>query len=322
MNAAGGDRPQCTKERFDIMATTVAALSNSDVADRLDEVANLLEEQGGNQFRIQAWRGGAATIRRLTRPVRDVLSEEGLEGLDLLPGIGQGLARAVRQLIETGRLATLERLRGESDPAALLASVPGIGHTFARRIHDRLGIESLEELEMAAHDGRLASLAGMGPKRLAGVRDALTTRLRNRRRNRPDAAPDVSELLDVDREYRELAAAGKLPTIAPRRFNLRGESWLPIFHTMRGQRHYTALFSNTATAHRLNRMHDWVVIYWDGRDGERQCTVVTELKGPLARRRVVRGRESDCFAYYRPNATIPLSPRSASRRAKAESAAL
>ena len=199
---------------------SAAPLSNSDVADRLDDVANLLQEQGGNQFRVQAWRGGAATIRRLVQPVRDLLSDEGLEGLERLPGIGSGLARAVRQLIETGRLATLERLRGESDPVALLASVPGIGHTFATRIHDRLGIESLEELELAAHDGRLASLAGMGPKRLAGIRDALATRLRTRRRAaRPDTLPAVTELFDVDREYNERAAAGELPTIAPRRFN-------------------------------------------------------------------------------------------------------
>ncbi len=303
------------------MATTVASLSNSDVADRLDEVANLLEEQSGNEFRVQAWRGGAATIRRLARPVRDLLSEEGLEGLDRLPGIGQGLARAVRQLMETGRLATLERLRGESDPAALLASVPGIGHTFAKRIHDRFGIESLEELEQASHDGRLASLDGIGAKRLTGIRDALATRLRTRRRTTADDVPDVAELLDVDREYREGAAAGQLPTIAPRRFNPRRESWLPILHTTRGTRHYTALFSNTATAHRLNRMHDWVVIYWDGRDGERQCTVVTEMKGPLVRRRVVRGRESECFTWYKPNTTIPLRPPTASRRAKATSSA-
>lgn len=289
--------------------TSGIPLSNSDVADRLEDVANLLQEQGGNQFRVQAWRAGAATIRRLARPVRDVLGEEGLEGLDRLPGIGPGLARAVRQLVETGRLATLERLRGESDPAALLASVPGIGHTFAKRIHDRLGIESLEELEMAAHDGRLAGLAGMGPKRLAGIRDALATRLRTRRRASPDPVPDVAELLDVDREYNERVAAGELPTIAPRRFNPYGERWLPILHTTRGERHYTALFSNTATAHRLGRMRDWVVIYWDGRDGERQCTVVTERRGPLTRRRVVRGRESECFAHYKLDMNKTARPR-------------
>jgi hypothetical protein len=106
------------------------------------------------------------------------------------------------------------------------------------------------------------------------------------------------ELLDVDREYRRLAGAGKLPTIAPRRFNPTRRSWLPILHTTRGPRHYTALFSNTALAHRLGRTHDWLVLYCDGGDGEHRYTVVTARKGPLDGRRVVRGLEADCLAYY------------------------
>jgi hypothetical protein len=280
-------------------------LSNVDIAARLDDVANLLEEQRANQYRVQAWRGGAASIRHLTRPVGEVLRDEGLEGLDRLPAIGPALARAVRELAETGRLSTLERLRGEADPVALIASVPGIGHTLAERIHDHLGIESLEQLELTANDGRLAGIAGFGAKRVAGIRDALATRLRARRRHDDEAPPSVDELLDVDNEYQERAARGDLPTIAPRRFNPAGERWLPILHTARGDRHYTALFSNTATAHRLRRTHDWVVIYFDGRDGDHQCTVVTELKGPLARRRVVRGRESECIAHYRLNVNSP-----------------
>ena len=274
-------------------------MSNAEIAARLEDVATLLEEQGANQYRVQAWRGGAASIRRLARPVRDALGDEGLEGLDRLPAIGPALARAVRELVETGRLSTLERLRGEVDPVARLASVPGIGDTLAERIHRELGIESLEELEVAAHDGPLAALPGLGDKRLAGIRDALATRLRARRRtDDSETLPDVAELLDVDREYRERAAAGDLPRIAPRRFNLTGERWLPIMHATRRARHYTALFSNTATAHRLGRTHDWVVLYFDGSDRERQCTVVTAYKGPLAHRRVVRGRESECVAHY------------------------
>ena len=279
------------------------ALSNAEVATHLEHVANLLEEQGANQYRVQAWRGGAATIRSFDQPVASLLREEGLDGLDRLPGIGPALARAVSELLTTGRLSTLERLRGESDPLALLASVPGIGHILADRIHHELGVESLEELEVAAFDGRLAALPRFGDKRLAGVRDALATRLRARRRpSLADAGPSVGEVLGVDAEYRERAEAGELPLIAPRRFNPRGEKWLPVLHTTRGTRHYTALFSNTATAHRLGRTRDWVVLYFDGADGERQCTVVTARKGPLARRRVVRGREGECLTYYRPSA--------------------
>ncbi len=294
---------------------SIASLSNAEIAAQLDGVANLLEEQHASPYRVQAWRGGAVSVRRLSRPVRDLLRNEGLEGLDRLPGIGPALARAVRELADTGRLSTLERLRGESDPVAVLAAVPGIGPTRAQRIHDWLGVDTLEQLEAAAHDGRLARVSGLGDKRLRSVRSWLAARLQARRRPGDDVSlPTIEELLDVDREYRERGGVDDLPKIAPLRHNPQGERWLPILHTMRGTRHYTALFSNTATAHRLGRAHDWVVIYFDGGDGERQCTVVTSLKGPIARRRVVRGREDECVTHYHRAANEALLGRMATRR--------
>ena len=270
---------------------------NLPIAARLEEVAALLEQQNANPFRVDAYRNAAQVLRRLERPASEILGTEGLEGLDRLPGIGPILARAIRTLVVTGRLPMLERLRGESDPAALLASVPGIGRTLAERIHRRLGIETLEDLEAAAFDGRLENIAGMGSKKLAGIRDSLSSRLGRVRRPaaEPRREPPVSEILDVDREYLFRAVAGELPRIAPRRFNPKREAWLPILHTQRGPRHYTALFSNTARAHALGRTHDWVVLYADGDQGERQWTVVTASAGPLRGHRVVRGREAECL---------------------------
>ena len=266
---------------------------NDDVAGRLDEVARLLEAQGANRFRVRAYERAAETLRRLPRPVSEILARAGVEGLRALPGIGESTARAVRDLLTGGRLAMLDRLRGESDPVALLASVPGIGRISADRLHHDLGIETLEDLETAAHDGRLEQFAGFGQKRIAGIRDSLAHRLG---RVRPAAAPDqgapsVAEILDVDREYRDKAAAGALTLIAPRRFNPTRAAWLPVLHTSRRLRHYTALFSNTERAHRLGRTNDWVVIYWDDGHGERQCTVITAERGPQKGTRIVRGRE-------------------------------
>jgi putative hydrolase len=108
----------------------------------------------------------------------------------------------------------------------------------------------------------------------------------------------VAELLDIDREYREKAAADRLPRIAPRRFNPTGEAWLPILHTDRDDRHYTALFSNTARAHELGMTDDWVVIYRDDRRSDGQWTVITSRFGQLEGRRIVRGREAECSTYY------------------------
>jgi hypothetical protein len=105
--------------------------------------------------------------------------------------------------------------------------------------------------------------------------------------------------LDVDREYRQAAQAGSLPTIAPRRFNPGAKSWLPVLHTRRGDWQFTALFSNTARAHELGQVRDWVVLYCeDAQHAERQYTVVTSSRGPLAGRRVVRGREAECQVWY------------------------
>jgi hypothetical protein len=72
-----------------------------------------------------------------------------------------------------------------------------------------------------------------------------------------------------------------------------------VLHTARGRRHYTALYSNTARAHDLHKTRDWVVLYYEGRGGERRYTVITSEFGPLAGRRIVRGREAECVLHYR-----------------------
>jgi hypothetical protein len=283
---------------------TTAHDENAQIADLLRETAQLLEAQGANPFRVSAYRNAAAEIAAMPEGLRALFDDKGVAGLDALPRIGRGIAAAIAEMLLTGRWSQLERLRGAVDAAQLFRSVPGIGPGLAERIHEALHIDTLEALEMAAHDGRLEGVAGVGPRRSAAIRAALESMLR-RTRVRPRAAPaaaggpDVGLLLDVDREYRERAAAGKLPTIAPRRFNPEGKAWLPVLHAERAGRHFTALFSNTAQAHRLGKVSDWVVIYfYDHEHAEGQHTVVTETRGPLAGRRVVRGREAECKAHY------------------------
>lgn len=276
-------------------------MQNTEIACRFEEVARLLNEQEANPYRIQAYRHVAEILRRLDRPVIEILRQEGPEGLRRLPGIGENLARSIRELALTGRLPILARLRGEVDPMSLLASVSGIGPVLADRLHHELGIDTLEELEVAAHDGRLTHLAGIGEKKLTGIMDSLATRLgRVRRSLRLVVAdePPVAELLDVDREYRDKAAAGQLQRIAPRRFNPSAEACLPILHTQRGERHYTVLFSHTTRAHRLDKTRDEVVLYYDGGQSEQKCTVITSEHGPLTGKRIVSGRNGECVSHY------------------------
>ena len=275
---------------------------NLDIAGRLDEVATIFAEQGANRFRVQAYRNAANVLRSLPYSVAEIFRREGIEGLEKIPGVGASIARAIRDILLHGRLAMLDRLRGESEAIALLASVPGIGRKLARRFHDELRIETLEELEVAAHDGRIQNFPGIGAKRLAGIRDSLAQRLGRIRRTaiapQPRRLSPIAELLDIDREYRQKAAAGKLTQIAPRRFNPKHESWLPVLHTMRNGRHYTALFSNTAHAHELGKTRDWVVLFCDNGDTEHRFTVITSEFGRLQGERIVAGREAECEKYY------------------------
>jgi DNA polymerase/3'-5' exonuclease PolX len=275
---------------------------NAQIAAQLREAAALVDAQGGNPFRVGAYRKAADAVARAREPVRALFDRQGRAGLETLPGVGPGIASAIAEMLVTGRWAQLARLRGDADPEALFCTVPGIGPETAHAVHETLHVDTLEGLEAAAHDGRLEEVPGVGARRAAQIRASLASMLGRRVLRAPRAegsAPGVALLLEIDEEYRTKAAAGRLRTIAPRRFNPTGEAWLPVLHAERGGWHFTALFSNTARAHELGRTRDWVVIYYAGGDHvEAQCTVVTETRGALEGRRVVRGREEECRAHY------------------------
>jgi DNA polymerase (family 10) len=269
-------------------------LANPFIAARLDEVADRLETHEANPFRVRAYRIAADTVRHLDRPVADILGDEGLDGLDALPGIGPTLARAIEQLALSGELEVLDRLRAEDGPAALFADIPGIGPGLAKRIHDELGVRTLAELEQAAHDGRLAAFPGVGSKKLRGIRDVLAGRLSRRPAIRRTVdGPPVADLLEVDRIYRERAGAGLLRRVAPRRFNPSSEPVLPVLKLRRHGRRYVAMYSNTALAHQRKATRDWVVIFCDDHGHRSQSVVLTAKAGPCRGRRIVRGREHE-----------------------------
>lgn len=280
-------------------------MDNATAAATLDRLASLLEAQRANPYRVDAWRAASTKVAGATEPLEPLAEREGVEGLKRVLALGDGTASALHELLATGRLRLLERLQGHVSPEDLFLSVPGVGPTLAGNVHARLGIETLEELELAALDGRLKRVPGFGPRRIALVREAVAGLLQHsmRRGNRgaspgPSALPPprLETLLRIDSDYRAKAARDELPRLAPVRFNPTHTASLPVLHTEADGYHFTAMFSNTARAHRLGRTHDWVVIYFE-RDGhESQCTVVTETWGPNAGHRVVRGREHGGFA--------------------------
>jgi hypothetical protein len=108
----------------------------------------------------------------------------------------------------------------------------------------------------------------------------------------------VATILEIDEEYRAKATAGKLKMIAPRLLNPEKKAWLPLMARLYKGYKFTVMFSNTPAAHKLGKTNDWVVVYFEKGKGENQCTVVTEQRGLLKGKRVIRGREKECAAYY------------------------
>jgi putative hydrolase len=275
---------------------------NHRIATKLQEMSDLLEQQGANPFRVRAYRQAASELHQLQQPVEEILQQEGIQGLENLPAIGKGIAASIREMVLSGNWSQLQRLRHGTEGVPLLQTVPGVGPELAQRIHDELHVDTLEALESAAYDGSLERVKGVGERRLSALRASLERMLgkpRRALRTPPEHEPEVELLLEVDRLYRENAETGDLPRIAPRRFNPDNRDWLPVLHTDRAGWHFTALYSNTARAHELGMTDDWVVIYfYDDHQQEGQHTVVTETHGPLVGRRVVRGREAQCRLLY------------------------
>jgi len=244
---------------------------------------------GGNRCRVNAYHRAARAIGDADLEVADLYAADGEAGIRRIEEIGEAIARVIAEYLETGRSTMRDDLKAGQTTARLFGEIPGIGEELANRISDELGAETLEDLELAAHDGRLEQVHGVGPGRAQAIRDHLAHRLSRARSEhaRQGVEPSEELLLQIDREYREKSARGELRRIAPRRFNPEHEAWLPVLETERDGWELTALFSNTARAHEQNKTHDWVVIYWKRAGAKGQSTVVTAEHGRHRGERVV-----------------------------------
>ena len=186
---------------------TTIGPTNIELAEALEQMAEVLVRQGeSNPYRVQAYLQAAGMIRELEEPVARLYGEGGRDALTSLPGVGVSLAHHIAQYVESGRIGLRDRLLRADDPAALLATVPGVGRQLARRLVDELGVESLAELERAAHDGRLLDLDGVGPRRTEAIRLQLNSILnRTARRRARRVRRQVAQLASAQRRA-EVAA--------------------------------------------------------------------------------------------------------------------
>ncbi|MCX7184716.1 MAG: DNA polymerase/3'-5' exonuclease PolX [Nitrosospira sp.] len=167
---------------------------NADVAVIFEEIADLLEIQGANPFRIRAYRNAARSIGELPAEV-SLLLEQG-EDLTRLPGIGNDLAAKIREIVASGRCSLLERLRQELPPAITeLLKIPGLGPKRVKALYHDLEVQTVEQLYRAARDGRIRVLPGFGEKSELNILQAVEAHASQTRRFKLAVAAQYADAL-------------------------------------------------------------------------------------------------------------------------------
>jgi len=171
-------------------------MENVEIAHVLNQYADLLEIQGADLFRIQAYRNAARTIESLSQSVTQLLET----GKDLkklkLPGIGKSMSEHIEEIVKSGTLTALKELRkklpGKVDE---LLEIEGLGPKRTKLLYEKLGVSSIKKLEQAIDSGKLEALAGFGKKSIEKIRQAIQNLTKRVKR---------FKLLDADQLVRPL----------------------------------------------------------------------------------------------------------------------
>jgi DNA polymerase (family 10) len=138
------------------------ALSNHQLAAIFSDIADRLEIQGENVFKVRAYRTASQNLLALPRPAADMWKEG---ALNEIPGVGQAINDKIDELMRTGQLGFYEKLKGQvPDGVAGMLQIPGLGPKRVKEIWEQLGVTNVEDLETAARAGKLRTLSKMGEK--------------------------------------------------------------------------------------------------------------------------------------------------------------
>ncbi len=158
------------------------AMQNADIARQLDEVANLLEISDGNPFKVRAYRNASRTVRDHPEPLAELVRAGGYD-LTELPSIGDGIASEIEALIATGDMPQRQTLVKKLPPGLLdLLRISGLGPKRVKLLHEKLKVKTVADLGMAIEAGKVAKLAGFGPKMVEKIRSGLGQAERAERR--------------------------------------------------------------------------------------------------------------------------------------------
>lgn len=168
---------------------------NADIAVIFEEIADLLEIQGANPFRIRAYRNAARVVGELPQEVSRLL-EKG-EDLTQLPGIGDDLAGKIKEIADSGHCSLLDRLHTELPPAITeLLKIPGLGPKRVKALYHDLDVQTIEQLYRAARDGRIRALPGFGEKTENNILQAIEAHANQTQRFKLAMAAQYADALE------------------------------------------------------------------------------------------------------------------------------
>jgi DNA polymerase (family 10) len=149
-------------------------MNNAAIAERFNRLANLMEIRGDDHYRIRSYRNAAEVIETWPTPLKKIASEEGIKGLQTLPGVGKAISGKIIELIEKGTFDAWEKLTVETPETALdLMRVSGIGIKTAATLHQQFKISSLKDLKQFVAGGGLEMVDGIGEKSIERIRESL-----------------------------------------------------------------------------------------------------------------------------------------------------
>ncbi|MBI5788631.1 MAG: DNA polymerase/3'-5' exonuclease PolX [Candidatus Schekmanbacteria bacterium] len=217
--------------------------NNQEIAQILTEIASILEIQAENPFRIRAYRKASLVIANLAKPLSIVYQEEGEKGLENLPGIGKNIAQKIVEILETGGLAQYQQLQQEIPPQLLhLVDIRGLGAIRLRTLHEKLGINNLDDLKKAANGGKIRQLPGFGEKSEENIIKGVTDYEKHVGRYLlVRALPYAQELVDYIRQMSGVAMvemAGSVrrrrETVADLDILVAGKPDIPLYNHLKG----------------------------------------------------------------------------------------
>jgi len=194
------------------VAPHTSQMDKDQVAEILVSIATLLELKGENPFKVRAYLNAARTLETMNEPLGKLLAEG---RLGELKGIGEALQQKITELVTTGKLSYYEELKAATPPGLVaMLEIPGLGPKKVKALHDQLGIQTVEELEAACKEGKVARLQGFGEKTQANIGEGIARRRAYAARHLlSEALPLAEELLEALRLHPEVircSAAGSL----------------------------------------------------------------------------------------------------------------